>query len=229
MLYVSSGDGSSDSDKNIRGQDLTHLTAKMLRIDIDHPADGKSYGIPPDNPFVGIPKVRPETWAYGLRNPWRITFDARTGQLWAGNNGQDLWEQVYLVRRGENYGWSLQEGTHPFYPSRTRGPTPITPPVAEHAHSEARSLTGGIVYYGQQLPELRGAYIYGDWSTGKIWGLRHDGGGVVWQQELADTTLAITGFGTDTHGEMLIVDHGGGFYRLESAPGMPRRPTFRYG
>ncbi len=218
LLYVSSGDGTSDSDKDLRGQDMTELTSKVLRIDVDHPTAGQNYSVPKDNPFVGQSSVRPETWAYGLRNPWRLSIDRRTGQLWVGNNGQDLWEQIYLIRRGENYGWSIQEGSHSFYPDRKQGPSPIIAPAAEHSHSEARSLTGGIAYYGKQLPELRGVYIYGDWSTGKIWGLRHDGTRATFHQELTDTTLQISGFGLDSRGELVIVDHGGGFYRLQPRP-----------
>lgn len=218
MLYVSSGDGTSDSDTNLRGQNLGELTAKVLRIDVHHATAGRAYCVPEDNPFVGLPGVRPETWAYGLRNPWRLSIDRRTGNVWVGNNGQDLWEQIYLVRKGENHGWSVTEGSHPFYPNRERGPTPITPPTSEHSHAEARSLTGGCVYYGEKLPELRGAYIYGDYSTGKIWGLWHDGQRVVRRRELADTVLQISGFGIDSQGELLVVDYGGGFYRLEPVP-----------
>ena len=101
---------------------------------------------------MGDKRFVPETWAYGLRNPWRISFDAKTGQLWVGNNGQDLWEQAYLVKKGANYGWSVMEGSHPFYASRKPGPTPITKPTVEHHHSEARSLTGGVVYHGREVP-----------------------------------------------------------------------------
>jgi uncharacterized repeat protein (TIGR03806 family) len=218
MLYVTSGDGSGDSDTNLAGQDLIRLLSKLLRIDVDHLAPGKAYSVPPDNPFLKTPGARPETWAYGFRNPWRLHIDRPTGDIWVGQNGQDLWEQVYLVQRGANYGWSATEGGHPFYPNRKGGPVPISPPIVDQPHSEMRSLTGGIVYHGNELPELRGAYLYGDWSTGKIWGLRHQGGKVTWHQELADTTLQITGFGTDSHGELLIADHGGGYYRLEPAP-----------
>lgn len=222
MLYVTSGDGTSDSDTNLRGQELTNLTAKVLRIDVDHPTAERPYAIPPDNPFLNTPGARPETWAYGMRNPWRMTCDRETGHLWVGNNGQDLWEQAYLVTRGANYGWSVMEGSHPFYLNRQPGPTPISRPTVEHHHSEARSLTGGIVYYGSKLPELRGAYLYGDHSTGKIWGVKHDGEKIVWHRELADTPFRITGFGTDTQGELLICDHqpgnDGGFYTLIPAP-----------
>jgi uncharacterized repeat protein (TIGR03806 family) len=218
MLYVTSGDGTSDSDRNHAGQDLTKLLSKVLRIDVDHPDPDKGYSVPADNPFVNSPGVRPETWAYGFRNPWRVHIDRKTGDLWVGNNGQDLWEQAYLVQRGANYGWSVLEGSHPFYPNRKAGPTPFSKPLVDHPHSEMRSLTGGIVYYGSKLPELRGAYLYGDWSTGKIWGVRHQNGQVTWHQELASTTLQITGFGTDAHGELLIADHGSGYYQLEPTP-----------
>jgi uncharacterized repeat protein (TIGR03806 family) len=229
MLFITSGDGSSDSDKHLSGQDLTRLLAKVLRIDVDHPAAGTNYSVPADNPFLGVAGARPETWAYGLRNPWRITCDRATGDLWVGQNGQDLWEQAYLVHRGENYGWSVTEGSHPFYPTRTAGPTPICQPIVEHPHSEFRSLTGGIVYRGEAFPELRGAYLYGDWSTGRIWGAKHQEGKLTWHEELAISTMQITGFGVDTKGEVLICDHGGaGLYRLERTPAgndAPRFPT----
>lgn len=219
MMYVTTGDGTSDSDENNVGQDLSTLLAKVLRIDVDHPEPGQTYAVPADNPFVDLPGARPETWAYGLRNPWRITTDPQTGQIWVGNNGQDLWEQVYLLERGANYGWSVFEGSHPFYPNRELGPTPHVPPTAEHHHRESRSLTGGVVYHGDRLPELRGAYLYGDHSTGKVWAIKHDGQQVVWQREIADTPLAITAISLDADGEILIVDHAGkgqgGLYRLE--------------
>ena len=222
MFYVTSGDGTSDSDTNLRGQEMSHLTAKVLRIDLEHPSEGKAYSVPSDNPFVGKAGIAPETWAFGLRNPWRMTSDRVTGQIWVGNNGQDLWEQVYLICKGENYGWSVYEGSHPFYLNRELGPSPHVKPTLEHHHSEARSLTGGIVLYGQQLPELHGAYLYGDHSTGKIWGARHDGKQVVWHRELADTPYHISGFGTDSHGELLFADYvgngEGGIYTLVPSP-----------
>jgi uncharacterized repeat protein (TIGR03806 family) len=229
-LYVTSGDGTSDSDTHVVGQDLGKLTAKVLRIDVDHPDPGRQYSVPADNPFVGIADARPETWAYGLRNPWRISVDRETGHVWVGDNGQDLWELGHLVRKGENYGWSVLEGSHPFYLDRRPGPTPFVKPTIEHPHSVARSLTGGVVYYGTKLPELRGAYIYGDYSTGKIWGMRHDGTRVLWHRELADTTLQITGFGAGADGELLVVDYRGGdqggYYRLEPTPQVEKPSEF---
>jgi glucose/arabinose dehydrogenase len=218
MLYVTSGDGTSDSDTNVVGQDMTSLLAKVLRIDVDGAPADKGYVVPPDNPFVNMKGARPEIWAYGLRNPWRIHCDRATGDIWVGQNGQDLWEQAYLVKRGDNYGWSVMEGSHPFYLNRKPGPTPFVKPFVEHHHTEARSLTGGVVYHGKALPELRGAYIYGDWSTGKIWGVKHVNGKKTWHQELTTSTLQITGFGIDSRGELLIADHGGGYYQLEPTP-----------
>jgi uncharacterized repeat protein (TIGR03806 family) len=214
-LYVSSGDGSSDSDANLTGQSLNDLLGAVLRIDVDHPGAGRNYGVPRDNPFVDRPGARAELWAYGLRNPWRLSFDRESGQLWAGNNGQDLWEQVFLIRKGANFGWSISEGSHAFQVQRKAGPDPISPPAAEHHHSEARSLTGGRAYRGSRLPKLVGAYVYGDWSTGRVWGLKHDGTKATWHQELVDTPFNITGFGTDHAGELYVIDQGSGFYRLE--------------
>ena len=228
MLYITSGDGTSDSDTNVTGQGLDHLLAKLLRIDVDHAPAGQTYAVPADNPFVGQPNIRPETWAYGFRNPWRLSVDPETGAVWVGNNGQDLWEQIYRVERGANYGWSVYEGGHIFYPTRKLGPTPHVKPTVEHPHSEARSLTGGVTYYGKKYPDLRGAYIYGDYSTGKIWGVKHDGKQVTWHKELADTTLQIAAFAFDADGELLICDHqaAGGFYRFVSSPEKVRSTPF---
>jgi len=216
MLYVSAGDGTSDSDGKHAGQDLTDIPGSMIRIDVDHPSSDKPYSIPEDNPFVDIKGACPEIWAYGLRNPWRICIDSKTGDLWAGNNGQDLWETVHVVRRGENYGWSITEGNYPFQPNRQKGPTPIVPPTIEHPHSEARSLTGGHVYYGTKHPKLYGHYIYGDYSTGMIWAAKYDGTTVTSHFLAARTSLQISGFGVDHDGELLIVDYGSGVYRFVS-------------
>lgn len=226
FLYVTAGDGSSDSDADLTGQTLDDLLGAILRIDVDHPDPGKNYGIPKDNPFVGRPGARGEIWAYGLRNPWRLTFDRESGQLWAGQNGQDLWEQVYLIKKGANYGWSLTEGSHVFNAQRKAGPDPISPPIAEHPHSEARSLTGGQVYRGKRLLELVGAYVYGDWSTGRIWAVKHDGTRTLWQRELVDTPFNITGFGTDHSGELYVIDQVTGYHHFEptSEADRPRMP-----
>lgn len=243
MMYVGSGDGTIDSDTDRAGQNLTTLRAKILRIDADHPDedvphDGRHYAVPKDNPIFDadsplatVPAARPETYAYGLRQPWRIVIDRASGRIWVGNQGQDLWEQIYLIDRGANYGWSIREGSHPFHADQKPGPTPFSGPVAEHPHAEARAMTGGIVVTGSAFPELQGAYLYADYSTGRIWGIRHDGTRVTWHRLLADTDLQITAFGTDSRGEILICDHQpgdkGGFYRLVPvAAEPPDRPPF---
>lgn len=222
MMYVTSGDGTSDSDTNVVGQRMDTLLAKVLRIDVDHPEPNKQYSVPKDNPFLHLKDAKPETWAVGLRNPWRMTVDEKTGHIWVGQNGQDLWEQAFLVKKGDNYGWSVTEGSHPFYPNRQAAPAPIVKPTIEHHHSEFRSLTGGIVYYGKKFPELQGAYIYGDYSTGKIWGMKHDGTKPIWHKELADSHLQISGFAADADGELLVADHRGqgkgAFYTFLATP-----------
>lgn len=231
MLYITSGDGTSDSDAWLSAQDVTNLLGGVLRIDVDHPTAERPYSIPSDNPFLHIPNARGELWAIGLRNPWRMTADAKTGQIWVGSNGQDLWEFVHLLGRGENYGWSVYEGSHPFYIHRELGPGKLTVPTFEHHHTESRSLTGGVVYDGDRLPELNGAYVYGDYSTGKIWAGRHDGTKVTWHREIADTALQIAGFSNSHQGELLVVDHAGGIYKMEVNPAsvrpseIPKFPT----
>lgn len=226
MLYCPTGDGTSDSDTNLTGQGVDDLLAVLLRIDVDHPDPGKTYSIPKDNPFIDTPGARPEIWAFGFRNPWRMDFDKKTGGLWVCQNGQDLWEQAYLIQRGGNYGWSVQEGSHPFYLERKAGPGPILPPTVEHHHSEARSLTGGVVYYGSELPDLQGAYIYGDYSTGKIWGVKVDGQKVTWHKELVDTSFAIVGFTEGINGELFVIDQGTGLHKFEPTPADAPQPQF---
>ena len=226
MLYLSTGDGTTDSDTWDSGQTVNDLLGSILRIDVDHPAPGELYSVPRDNPFAGMKDARPEIWAYGLRNPWRMTVDAKTGRIWVGNNGQDLWETAHLIRRGENYGWSVYEGNHPFYLNRKRGPTPHVPPTVEHPHSEMRSLTGGVVYYGEEFPELNGAYIYGDYSTGQIWEARHNGSKLTSQKKLAQTRLQIASFALDHRGGILIVDHGGAIHRLTRSQRKPASTKF---
>lgn len=230
MLYVTSGDGTGDSDTDLAGQRLDHLLAKVLRIDVDHPDAGRAYSVPKDNPFVSREGVRPETWAYGFRNPWRSSWDAKLNRLWVGQNGQDRAEQVYLVERGANYGWSVWEGSQPFYPGRALGPDPVALPTLEHLHHEARSLTGGMVYEGDVLPELKGAYVYGDYLTGKIWAARHDGRRVTWRDKVAESRLGVTDFVTTPSGELWVAHYhageGGGLYRLIPNPQAGVTPKF---
>ncbi|MDX6520803.1 MAG: hypothetical protein QOF08_1408, partial [Gaiellales bacterium] len=217
--YVTTGDGTTGSDTDDVAQDLGSIRGKVLRLDVDGAPPGEPYRVPPDNPFIGTAGARPEIWAYGLRNPWRLTADRESGQIWVGQNGQDLRESAHLLVRGANYGWSAYEGSRVFIAGRLRGPAPFTPPTVEHDHGEFRSLTGGIVYRGTRFPELAGAYLYGDWATGRIWAAKHDGRQLLWDRELVDTALAVTGFGVTPEGDILVVDHGGdGLYRLERAP-----------
>ena len=223
FLYISTGDGTGPfpPDGRVAGQDLTNLLSAILRIDVDGREGDRGYTVPPDNPFVGREGLRPEIWAYGFRNPWKMSFAPETGDLLLGDVGWDLWEMVYRVERGGNYGWSIREGRQLVHPERQRGPTPILPPLVDHAHYEARSITGGWVYTGDRLPELRGAYIYADYETGKVWGLRHTKDRVTWHREIADSPLKIVAFGQDLAGRLYILDHlQGTVHRL--APEEPR-------
>ncbi len=155
-LYISTGDGTGPNPPDIlkTGQDVSDLLSSVLRIDVDHAPEGEGYKIPDDNPFLDVDNARPEIWAYGFRNPWKMNFDSRSGRLWLGDVGWELWELVYDVRRGGNYGWSAVEGPQPVYTSVDRGPSPITPPTVAHPHSEAASITGGHVYYGDRRNKL---------------------------------------------------------------------------
>ncbi len=232
MLYIVTGDGSGIADEFVIGQDLSSIHAKLLRIDVDHPDPGKNYGVPKDNPFVSTAGARPEIYAYGLRQLWRYSFDKEAGDLWGGEVGQDLWEMIYKIQKGGNYGWSVMEGTHEFRPERKKGPTPILKPVVEHSHTDFRSITGGYVYHGKRLPELLGSYIYGDFDTGRVWafnpvsGIIVNGDGaqkkletVVNHRELARTTYRIVSWGEDADGEIYFCDFtGGGIYQLAKAP-----------
>jgi uncharacterized repeat protein (TIGR03806 family) len=218
MVYVSTGDGTADSDNNLTAQDPGNILGKILRIDVDHPPAGKKYAIPSDNPFLDVKGARGEIWSIGHRNPWRMTVDTKTGGLWVGNNGQDLWEFAHLIRPGDNCGWSVYEGSHPFYLNRQRGPGRLVTPTVEHDHGAFRSLTGGVVYYGSRHPGLVGRYIYGDYATGAIWGVHHDGNKVTWNRELAKTTLNIVGFATSAREEILVLDYVSGIYRLVETP-----------
>jgi glucose/arabinose dehydrogenase/mono/diheme cytochrome c family protein len=227
-LFVTSGDGTSTSDLDQVGQDPRSLRSKIMRIDVDHPTAGQAYSVPADNPFVGDARFAPETWAYGLRNPWRLTYDPVSGQLWEGENGQDAWEYARLVQRGANYGWPVYEGGHFFARHRPLGPHPVTLPTVEFSHAEFRSLTGGIVYRGRNFPELVGAYVFGDFGTGRVWAAKHDGQRLEWLRELIDTPFSLTHVTADPAGELLLVDYGietqrgegpgGAIYRLEHAP-----------
>ena len=224
-LWVVTGDSTGSSDRENTGQGVDDLLSVMMRLDVEHPDAGRNYSIPKDNPFVGRPGAREEIWAFGFRNPWRFSFDPVSGQPWVGDVGQDLWEMIELVSRGSNHGWSVKEGTHPFHPNKEQGPTPIVPPIAEHHHTECRSITGGYVYEGTKFPELRGAYLYGDYQYGKMWGLRydHEQKKVTWHEELANTTVKISSFGFARDGSFYALDYDRGeIHELDRSPPPPK-------
>jgi glucose/arabinose dehydrogenase len=210
FLYASYGDGGNAADPHGSGQNLSTLLAKIIRIDVSTEENGRAYAIPKDNPFVDRPGARPEIWAYGLRNVWRMSFDRATGELWAGDVGQDAWEEVDLIVKGGNYGWNIREGKHPFPEQRRRvkGPEPTDPliePVVDYPRDQGISITGGFVYRGKQMPGLIGAYIYGDYASGRIWALRCDGGKVTAHREIySDKARYISSFGEDADGELYI-------------------------
>ncbi|QDV34351.1 PQQ-dependent sugar dehydrogenase [Tautonia plasticadhaerens] len=221
-LYISAGDGADPTppDPFLAGQDLGTLMSKVMRIDVDAQDPGRAYRVPPDNPFVGLEGARPEVWAYGFRNPWRMGFDRESGDLWLGDVGWELWELVHRVEEGGNYGWSLMEGSQPVMPDGPRGPTPISPPIVQHPHSEAASMTGGFVYRGDRFEDLKGAYVYGDYQTGTVWGLRYDGEAVTRHEVLAETPLRLVAFGEDRAGELFLLDYeqSNTVYRLVPNP-----------
>jgi glucose/arabinose dehydrogenase len=216
-LYLTHGDGGLANDPYDNGQNLNSLLGKVLRIDVDHKEGGKNYAIPKDNPFVGREGARPEVWAYGLRNIWRMAFDKKTGRLWASDVGQNLFEEIDHIERGGNYGWNRREGRHPFG-ARGSGPRPeFIEPIWEYDHEVGKSLTGGAVYRGARLDELQGYYLYGDYVSTKIWALRYDDaeGRVTANRPIADRGKPIYSFGEDEKGEIyfltLAVD-GKGIY-----------------
>jgi len=216
-LYLSFGDGGGAGDPQKHGQNLGTLLATILRIDVDREENDRAYAIPADNPFVDREGARDEIFAYGLRNVWRFSFDPENGALWAGDVCQNAWEKILLIGKGENFGWPYVEGTHEYdgFPEGFDRST-ITPPIAEHPHSETRSITGGHVYYGDRIPELRRAFIYGDFVTGAIFALWYDyDEKEIKRHERIGTAPAISSFGTDRAGELYIVSLDGTLLRLE--------------
>jgi putative heme-binding domain-containing protein len=222
FLYISTGDGTDPNppDRLDTGQDLSDLLSSVLRIDVDHEDPGKAYAVPSDNPFVSTPNARPEIWAYGFRNPWRMSFDRPTGDLWVGDVGWELWEMVYRVKKGGNYGWSVMEGPQPVKAEGKRGPTPILPPNLAFPHTEAASITGGYVYRGQRYKDLAGAYICGDWVTRKLWATKFDGDKIVWHKEIAQGTQRVVAFGLDKDNELFFLnyDDNGTIHQLVPNP-----------
>lgn len=213
FLYIGLGDGGSGGDPGNRGQNPQELLGKILRIDVDR---GDPYGIPPDNPYVKE-AGRPEIYALGLRNPWRFSFDSQTGELWTADVGQHKWEEIDLVERGGNYGWRVMEGVHCFNPALSCETDGLKLPVLEYAHEQGRcSIIGGYVYRGRAIPDLAGRYVYGDFCSGEIFVLqrRSHGEPLRQPQVLLKSQLRIASFGEDESGELYVLDHGGGVYRL---------------
>ncbi len=231
-LYITLGDSGAADDPLLSGQNPKDHFASILRIDVDHPSDGKPYGIPADNPARRDPKFAhwaPEVYCIGLRNVWRFSFDRKTGALWAGDVGQNKWEMVHIINNGGNYGWSVKEAFHPFNPrQKADTASPILEPIVEYPHSpnlansgrrdDGKSVTGGYVYRGKALPELAGVYVYGDYDTGRIWGLREKDGKAIANAELIDVKaqkkLNIAAFGEDEQGELYIVAFDGRIYQF---------------
>lgn len=212
-LYIGLGDGGSANDPQGNGQSTNTLLGKLLRIDVDN---GERYAIPADNPFVSGGGL-PEIWAYGLRNPWRFSFDRATGDLYIADVGQNIWEEINYLPTGSpggaNLGWDLREGAHPFEGSVPDG-VQLVEPVAEYQHPVGCSVTGGYVYRGQALPEFQGVYLYSDFCSGKVWGLLRLPDGSWQNQVLFETGLNVSSFGIDEAGEIYLVDQSNGAISL---------------
>jgi len=223
-LYIGMGDGGSGGDPLNNAQDLTSLLGKILRIAVG----SLPYSIPTDNPFVTNPNARPEVWAYGLRNPWRFSFDRRTGDLFIADVGQDQLEEVDFQPQssagGENYGWRLMEGTSCFNPASNCNDGSLTLPILEYDHSLGCSVTGGYRYRGLENPGMLGLYFYGDFCSGRIWGAAPDAQGNWVTTELLDTDLQITAFGEDEDGELLVASlfpGPGAIFRISEVAAQP--------
>ena len=234
FLYITLGDSGAGDDPLQSGQDPSDFWGSILRIDVDHPADGKAYGIPKDNPRLRdtekFAKWAPEVYAIGLRNVWKFSFDRKTGTLWAGDVGQNLWEEVDIITNGGNYGWSVREGQHNF-PRKQKVAVrkdEIIEPIFDYPHAQSddrkddgKSITGGFVYHGKSAPGLEGAYIFGDFDSGRIWGLREKDGKLAEVGEIIDVKangkLNIAAFGEDAAGEVYVVAFNGQIYKLVPA------------
>jgi glucose/arabinose dehydrogenase len=227
-LYIGTGDGGSAGDPNNNAQNLSQLLGKILRIDVDH---GSPYAIPPSNPFAQRAGARGEIWAYGVRNPWRFSFDRITGDLWIADVGQDAFEEVDFQPAtsigGENYGWRKMEGQHCYNPSSNCIDAGVTFPVLEYSHAGgACSITGGYRYRGSQIPSLQGAYLFGDYCSGKIWGATQTA--TSWTSNtLLTTALSISSFGEDISGELYVMDVAKGIVYKIAPRGFIRRRAAR--
>jgi len=213
FLYIGPGDGGGGGDPFENAQNPASLLGKLLRIDVT--SEVTPYSVPPTNPFVADARYRPEIWATGLRNPWRFSFDALTRDLYIGDVGQDRYEEVDFQpaarRGGENYGWNTMEGLHCFKPAEGCSQDGLTLPVVEYDHSLGDcAIVGGLVYRGAANPAMQGIYFYGDWCSGRIWGLRSNSG--TWESALLlESGLSITTFGRDENGNLLVADGSSGY------------------
>jgi glucose/arabinose dehydrogenase len=207
LLYFGLGDGGGGGDPHGNAQNLGSLLGKILRIDVDHPSAAKPYGIPPGNPFASRAGARPEIYAYGMRNPWRMSFDSLTDELWAGDVGQDRWEEIDLIRKGGNYGWNFKEGSHPF--KGDPGGQALVEPVLDYGRKDGFCVTGGYVYRGTKLPALKGCYVYGDYGSKRIWSLPVAHPSPENRREIARNDEAISSFGCDEEGEIYVVGYAG--------------------
>jgi glucose/arabinose dehydrogenase len=216
-LYIGFGDGGSGGDPLGNGQSLGTLFGKILRVD-PRPSGGRPYGIPRDNPFVGRDGARPEIWDYGLRNPWRFSFDAATGDLWIGDVGQNSYEEVDhepAGSGGRNYGWNRREGRHAF--NGGDRPAGAVDPVIEYGRGDGCTVIGGFVYRGRRIPGLRGAYLYGDYCSGWVRAARFGGGKVSGQRDLGLQVSSLSSFGTDADGELYALSLTGDVFRIVPA------------
>jgi glucose/arabinose dehydrogenase len=218
-LYLALGDGGLADDPDKNGQNLQTLLGKVLRIDVDHKDKDKAYAVPKDNPFVDKAGARPEIWAYGLRNPWRMAFDRKTGKLWTSDVGQNLYEEIDVLVSGGNYGWSVREGLHPFSDKGTGPRKDLVEPIWEYHHDVGKSMTGGTVYRGKRFPELEGGYLYADYVTSRIWALWYDEGKgrVVANRPIPDPHVPVMSFGEDEAGEVYFMTYsptGKGIYHF---------------
>jgi len=206
-LYITHGDGGAANDPHDNGQKMNTWLGKVLRIDVNTKSAGKNYGIPKDNPFIDKPGACHEIWAYGLRNLWRMAFDRETGKLWAGEVGQNLWEEIVIIERGGNYGWNRRESLHPFGPKGMGHNKEMIEPIWEYHHDIGKSITGGCVYRGPRLPDLAGHYLYADYVSGRIWALKYDEAKsrVTANRPIADKSVPIFSFGEDEKGEVYLL------------------------
>lgn len=214
-LYIGMGDGGAGNDPFGHGQNLSTLLGTILRINVDRIESGKKYSVPVDNPFRSQPNIRPEIWAYGLRNPWRFSFDPLTSTLYVGDVGQNSREEIDIVERGKNYGWNIMEGSI-CTPSVNKNcdTTSLTLPITEYKRDKGTTVIGGSIYRGSKIPSLCGTYLYGDFGSGKIWGLQYNDRKVVKKKLLLKTKFPISSFGVDEDYEIYLVNYGGSIYKI---------------